>query len=1087
MPVPGTNISEENILGMLFKKHENLVNTNPSQSFKLEPNTNARPRVFPTEQLIAQDIPKNDTDLPLSRYLARDTNYTQKIAGGPGATNPYAKRFTSTKYPYIALYERILLTEKEIGISYFYSANGSSIFNAANNILTDAIPYTYDTNGTYNIKIEFFTGNPADPFVEIAPNNINYPWLIDTDGGIVTFYCNGTTCVTYPVYISFWRYEGAKGLIAASASNKLEPSVILPNRTNFTFSNEIAINNSAGNPDTITTAFAKMDDWLFTNMISQPPAPKKIGDYTKTTEVGVIFSGPQQLYLLDMHVPVIKYISSDIVITTPTPSQTITPPPLNKNISFIPPANKVDGIVISKLSGTSRIEQRTTTTGGTSTTYNVYVYYNPALASNPTFTLNIWYANDSSYPVNKLSVQGLSFKAAYPPSAPTMNTPQTQDTTQINISWTQPQYVMYNLPDTLDLTTSTTDPIIQNYLVKYTPTSTTRYPDLVNKTPNIFTSTSTASPLTNLLPGTTYTINVQARNTANTTYGPASADVTARTNLPVQPPSLLLMTNPFTTSLTNGTIAQVGSTATIIPPIFIEGQTPLSSLYYPLPVHTQTNTGSQATPITTLELSNNVKSISATIDGFPAKSYTDASSQDLEITSIQTYDWYGRNFPPPSDLASSSGFYLTAEAKFKLKNLPDASGAKQSLTIKAGASPYTHNYYVEKAQAGLPTLTFPLISLPPRKLISGIPTLGSSAANKTITCYIDASNIGTYFYRRSGIFDIYGTPYINPHTQNTLPSSVTPPSITGPVQFTVSLPLNITPTDYTRGFTMKAKAHNGVISGAEQSEQVRLLIDSASYNASFPTTPPDPTNGFVTGMRCVTAEPDVEPVPGTLEVTNTTYYDISNILTPLDLPYLRGKYQVRDSQTNTNTNFVDYRDYGGSDLTLLQGESGFRWVTYAWKIPLSSKTINTMKIRLSNFTNTINLRYSDIYNTLQVLNGSQYIENNIIKIYYRLEEINDIGTNINTSASTIWMDATKKDAGGNMGYYNSNDRQKKSLNGIYKGVNTFELIQNTNPNDIVCSVFVPSITYKDINIYVRIGISMNAYGVSFSSVECQYI
>ncbi len=1082
MPVPGTNISEENILGMLFKKHENLVNTNPSQSFKLEPNTNARPRVFPTEQLIAQDIPKNDTDLPLPRYLTRDTNYTQKIAGGPGATNPYAKRSTSTKYPYIALYERILLTEKEIGISYFYSANGSNIFNAANNILTDAIPYTYDTNGTYNIKIEFFTGNPAELFVEIAPNNINYPWLIDTDGGIVTFYCTPPVSVTYPVYISFWRYEGTKGLIAASSSNKLEPSVILPNRTNFTFSNEINIKNSPGNPDTITTAFAKMDDWFFTNMISQPPAPKKEGELTTPTEVRVMFSGPTQIYLLDMHVPVIKYINSDIIITTPTPSQTITA--LNKSTSFIPQATKVDGIVISKLAGNSGIETRETTTNGTLTTYRVYVYYNPALASNPTFTLEIWYTNDSSYLPNKLSVPGLSFQAAYPPSAPTMNTPQTQSSSQINISWTQPQYVMYDSATGSSYpTASTSDPTIQNYLVTYIPTSTTRYPGLVNTTANIFTSTSTVSqPLTGLLPGTTYTINTKARNTANAAYGPASADITGTTNLPTLL-NLPLGQTIFTTSLTNGNIAQVGDTALISDPIFIEGDTPISSLYSSIPVHTQANAGSTASGIATLELSNNMQTLSMTLDGFPAKTYNDVSSSSLEITNIKTADLYLY----PSTFTQSQGFYLTAQARFKLKNLPNASSTRQTVTIKPNNVTYDRKYYVEKAQAGQPTLTFAPIELPSTsmKLISGIPTLGSTAANKTITCYIDASNIGTYFYRRSGIFDIYGTPYITQHVQIDLPSSVTAP-ITAPVPFTVSLPMNITPTDYARGFTIKARAHNGVISGQEQSEQVRLLIDSASYNASFPATPPDPTNGFVTGMRCVIAEPDVEPVPGTLEVTNTTYYDISNILTPLDLPYLHGKYQVRDSQANTNTDFVDYRDYGGSDLMPLQNESGFRWVTYAWKIPLSSKTINTMKIKLSNFTNTINLRYSDIYNTLQVLNGSQYIENNIIKIYYRLEEINDIGANINTSASTIWMDATKRDAGGNMGYYNSNDRQKKSLNGIYKGVNTIELIQNTNPNDIVCNVFVPSITYKDINIYVRIGMSMDAYGVSFTSVECQY-
>lgn len=1073
MPVPGTNISSENILGMLFKKNEHVVNTNPTGSVAGEPLTNARPRIFPTEQLIAQPIPKND--IIVERNLVLDANYSQRIQGG-SSINSHAKRFVNSTYPYIAKYYRILLTPKIQGVSYFYSSNGTSNFVEAENILTDTIPITYDTNYTYKIIIEFFMGGN---FYEIAPNDDVYPWILDTDGGIVTFYFNPPiTGVQLPVYISFWRYEGTKGITAASASNKLEPTVTLPNRNTFTFSNELGINNSAGNPDTITTAFAKMDDWFFTNMISQPPAPTKIGEYRKTTEVGVIFSGPQQLYLLDMHVPVIKGLSTDIVTTASTQSQTITA--LNKNSSFIPPTNKVDGIVISKLPGNSGIETRTTTQNGTQTPYNVYVYYNPALASNPTFTLNIWYSNDSSYPVNKLSVPNLSFETAYPPSEPLTVIPNTLSITDINISWTQPLHVMYDqATNTQILTTSTTDTTIQNYLVTSTPSSTPRYPGLFNNTANIIVPTTTSTQLTQLLPGTTYNINVKARNTANPNYGPASANFQATTNLPSLlnlPPANTI----FNTSLTNGTIAQVGGTAPIQEPVFIEGETPISNFYNSIPVHTQENAGSSAVDIATLELTNNMKSLLTKFSGFPAKTYSDASSQELEITNIITSDLY-----TPAEF---KGFYLRAQARFKLKNLPDASPTQQTVIINANTNPYSRRYYVEKPQAGDPTLLFNPIQLPQTKLISGIPTIGNTAANKNIKCYIDASNIGTYFYRNSGIFYIYGTPYITPYTQTTLPPSVTAP-ITGTVPFTVDLPLNITsPTDYARGFTMKAKAHNGVKSGVEQTVPVPLLIDSASYNATFPSTPPDPTNGFVTGMRCVTAAPDVEPVPGTLQPTNITHYDISNILTSLDLPYLHGKYQVRDSLGNTNTDFVDYGPYG-SDLTPLQAETGFRWVTYAWKIPASSKYIKELNINLKEFTNTLNLKYNTANNKLEIFNGTAYSPNDVFKVYYRIEDSVDIATSNSNSLSTVWLNANEKDPNGNINYINNNDKQNKTINGIYNGLLTILSIGSTPvPSDLIYKVIVPSLVPSSyINIYVRVGIKMDAYGLSFKTVQCQYI
>jgi hypothetical protein len=105
--------------------------------------------------------------------------------------------------PYIVHYTNIALGNNGTNLyeSYWYiNANRA---NPELNILSSAIPSAYGT-GFYTISVYDSGGN-------VLTANGGYPWVLDTDAGILKFFTM-LTSANSPPKISFYRYEGRFGL-----------------------------------------------------------------------------------------------------------------------------------------------------------------------------------------------------------------------------------------------------------------------------------------------------------------------------------------------------------------------------------------------------------------------------------------------------------------------------------------------------------------------------------------------------------------------------------------------------------------------------------------------------------------------------------------------------------------------------------------------------------------------------------------------------------------------------------------------------------------------------------------------------------
>lgn len=175
-------------LGMLFKKQFGVVNANPGASFSAEPAVSSRPSVIADQQLWSQSVP---TTAPTSL-----TSSTFSNPGGAGTKQ------TSIAYSHIAKYSGCVLATGVKGTS----SGVSYTFAGATNYLTDVIPFNYDPEGGYAVSVSV---GGINTLMTDATN----PWVLDADAGYLIFL--GATKILTAVTITYWRYEGTKGISGA--------------------------------------------------------------------------------------------------------------------------------------------------------------------------------------------------------------------------------------------------------------------------------------------------------------------------------------------------------------------------------------------------------------------------------------------------------------------------------------------------------------------------------------------------------------------------------------------------------------------------------------------------------------------------------------------------------------------------------------------------------------------------------------------------------------------------------------------------------------------------------------------------------
>ena len=172
-------------LTLLYKKNFGVADTKDTNTVSQE-GISSRPRIIPSLQVLQQAIP-----VTVPSDFVKDNSFSA-LKG---------QRYTSASYPYIVYYSSIALTHINLYESYWFT--DATTANPELNILTTAIPTTYGA-GLYATVVYDSGGNPLGA-------NGTYPWVFDTEGGILKFF-NYLTSGNAPPKITFYRYEGTFGV-----------------------------------------------------------------------------------------------------------------------------------------------------------------------------------------------------------------------------------------------------------------------------------------------------------------------------------------------------------------------------------------------------------------------------------------------------------------------------------------------------------------------------------------------------------------------------------------------------------------------------------------------------------------------------------------------------------------------------------------------------------------------------------------------------------------------------------------------------------------------------------------------------------
>jgi hypothetical protein len=208
---------------LLLKKLLGKPSTLDTREFFQEPSRPSRPAIFQS-QLYADVIPSTaPSDLQALTGSSLDDNGNVMLGsyvGRTSSTSPHIKRFIGIPLTGItgaggASFEALSATRSHPN-GY---ANGSTVGNLGSTgtytrILQGAVPFNFDDAGSYYQNL-YKANSGATIGSEIPAGATGGAWVVDNEGGIVTFYAysniSGVSDVSPPT-ISFYRYVGTVGL-----------------------------------------------------------------------------------------------------------------------------------------------------------------------------------------------------------------------------------------------------------------------------------------------------------------------------------------------------------------------------------------------------------------------------------------------------------------------------------------------------------------------------------------------------------------------------------------------------------------------------------------------------------------------------------------------------------------------------------------------------------------------------------------------------------------------------------------------------------------------------------------------------------
>jgi len=179
---------------LLLKKIQGAPYTDINVAFSGEQPGSSTFNITP-KNIYTQSIPIN----PGLTTAGASSNTNLTISGSTTLNSKtIGKKYIFTTYPYIFFYEKVLLRSVVAGFSFVYAGTTDGD-KTGTNLLTNAIPSTFDPIGNYAISVF----NTDDFNRIVSPIDT---WYFDVDSGYLTFFNQ----ISWTPAISFWRYEGDK-------------------------------------------------------------------------------------------------------------------------------------------------------------------------------------------------------------------------------------------------------------------------------------------------------------------------------------------------------------------------------------------------------------------------------------------------------------------------------------------------------------------------------------------------------------------------------------------------------------------------------------------------------------------------------------------------------------------------------------------------------------------------------------------------------------------------------------------------------------------------------------------------------------
>jgi len=875
--------SQSFLNSLLYKKYLGTPDARPTQPYTAEAPVGARPYVT-TLQVYQQTIPPvapGSAGAPLA-LDSSDPSYPTAYA--------LSKQWNSA-YPWVVLYTGVVLSSANLnaGIGY-WSLLADQTGNGLNNLLTTEIPYNYDPVGSYNVRVTV-TGSLNIP--NLQPTDATYPWNIDQDAGVLTFYLNpipaGAT-----VTFNFWRYEGTFGPGGGSGTGgtgytgpKGSTGPTGPTGPTGQGSTGPTGQGSTGPTGMIgptgPAGSGGIDLWYQRYLIDPPPAPVIGTTTSQSTKIYIPWTYPSTI---NVGVPIgyLPFISSyTALISTATLStflvngSTIGPPNYLDVVNGYCSTTHVTGIILTNQASLANTYGYNTfpTIGST---YSVY-YYNAALASfnAPAVGYITMYYQNRNTSISSSSVYITGFTASGTPSYPQLFNVTASTINTLNVSYSTPQFV-----DQLNPVTSAT---IAVYALYFSSISTlNRYIGATTFTSGTIQTLSAVLPYgnsptqngtnltyqyTSLYPDTQIQLFVEASNTVNSAYGQLASTIGTTSNL---------TSNTTFTSLTfsgasyynNGTVTRVGGAVTTN---VLTSASTITSDVFAASIHTSNTRGSASTFLMTLSTALTT-AIATTSNGprLPFGGYGQPSpalpstTNSILLGGTGTFDQY---------IASNvayQGFYLGTSNTVTLTSSVifgvGASGNSNNLTVTQtqydGTNPAgivtsrSYSYYYDTL-TNTPSVTYltNVITASNMAQVSGI-----NIAYNTLTVSISSigTNMGNYFYTNPLMsYTLALGSYTTTSTIITVPAG-TGSQITGPLTFapTFLVSPNITTNAiYVTSTILTAQARNPYTNSVNSTVTISIIADGPSYSlvaAASPTIPATiptvGTSGTVVGARC---------------------------------------------------------------------------------------------------------------------------------------------------------------------------------------------------------------------------------------------